>query len=66
MNVVQGRTYEHYKGHKYKVIAIAREEDLGVDFVIHVGLHDGRVWARSLHNFKSLKEDFTARFREVD
>lgn len=66
MNIIVGRVYEHYKGNQYKVIAIAREEDLGVDFVVHRGLHDGRDWVRSVQNFTSLKDGHTARFRLVD
>ena len=54
---MRGQMYRHHTGRVYEIICIAREEDLGVDFVIHRGLHDGRTWARSLANFNGVKNE---------
>ena len=56
MRIEVGRIYCHVPtGRMYRVEGIYREEDLGVDFVAHVGLHDGRKWARSVANFTGEK-----------
>lgn len=56
----------HHTGREYLNIVIAREEDLGVDLVIHRGLHDGRVWARTVENFLGSKDGETPRFTFVE
>ena len=47
--------WRHLNGHEYEVICIARCDDLEVDMVIHRGVHDGRIWARSKDNFLGKK-----------
>lgn len=46
-----GDTFRHFTGREYVVIAIARDDDQGQDLVIHRGLHDGRIWSRTMTNF---------------
>lgn len=43
--------WRHHSGREYKVESVAREEDLGVNMVVHVGMHDGRRWVRTVENF---------------
>lgn len=43
--------WQHQNGHDYHVESVAREEDLCVNMVVHVGLHDGRRWVRTVENF---------------
>ena len=50
--------YEHYKGKKYKVLAVARDsEDSEKHIVVYQGLYDSEefgknpVWAREITNF---------------
>lgn len=50
-----GDVWEHHTGRLYRVEGIARENDLGVDFVVHRGLHDGQLWVRSVDNFLGKK-----------
>lgn len=52
-------------GRIFLVTDIAREDDLGIDFVILKGLHNGQVWARSGENFNG-KRNNEPRFTEVD
>lgn len=51
-----GGLYQHFlRKEVFKVTAIARHDDLGVDMVVHVGLHDGRTWVRAAENFAGMK-----------
>ena len=50
-----GSVWTHQNGHRYEIIGLAREQDLCVFFVVHKGLHDGRLWVRSLANFLDFK-----------
>lgn len=59
-----GEVYRHFKGNVYEIIAVARENDMEVDFVVHKGLHDGRVWTRSLANFLGDRDGVT-RFQKL-
>ena len=50
--------YEHYKGKRYKILAIARDsEDADRELVVYQGLYDSKefgnnpVWARELNDF---------------
>ena len=50
--------YEHYKGKRYKILAIARDsEDIEKHVVVYQGLYDSDefgdnpVWARELNEF---------------
>lgn len=66
--VEPGTIWEHLNGRKYRVLCVAHEEDLGLDFVVHQGLHDSRIWARSLVNFtgyKLVEGEQKKRFRQV-
>lgn len=57
MQIKQDQIYKHCNNNfLYRVVCIAREEDLGVDFVVHQGLHDNRIWVRSVNNFLSHKD----------
>ena len=49
-----GKIYKHFKGHVYKVIAIALDsEDLSKK-VVYKNIIDGKVWVRDYNIFNSL------------
>lgn len=56
---------EHVNGHQYKVEGIYRDQDAGVDYVPHVGLHDGRKWVRTVQNFTGLHKSGRPRFKLI-
>ena len=68
-----GKIYKHFKGHIYKVIALAIDsEDLSKK-VIYENIDDGKVWVRDYDMFNSLvdKEKYPDvkqeyRFEEVN
>ncbi|MEG2311082.1 MAG: DUF1653 domain-containing protein [Bacilli bacterium] len=49
-----GKTYKHFKGHKYKVLMVARDSDSLADVVIYEALYgDHIIWARAYDMFVS-------------
>jgi hypothetical protein len=70
MNSIKiGSIYEHFKGHKYKIIAIAKySEDLS-ELVIYQNIETNDVWARPINMFYDKKEfngKVVDRFRLID
>jgi hypothetical protein len=62
-----GSVYQHYKGDKYKVLAIAFHEETHEELVIYSG-ESGVFWARPLSLFLetvSVNGTITPRFRLV-
>jgi hypothetical protein len=47
-----GGTYQHYKGHKYKVIGIAKHSETLEEVVVYQGLYDDNpLWVRPINMF---------------
>jgi hypothetical protein len=65
-----GEVWRHWKRRNVKIICIAREYDLGVDFVVHETLGSdpndygpaGQKYARSVDNFLGEREPGVMRF----
>ena len=55
MHILPNSIYEHYKGKRYKVIAVATfSEDINEQFVVYEALYPNKVsqiWARPLTMF---------------
>lgn len=60
MNTIKpGQIYQHYKGNKYKIIALAKHSETLDDMVIYETLYDNplsKVWARPRHMFQEMIE----------
>ncbi|MBQ4114618.1 DUF1653 domain-containing protein [bacterium] len=41
-----GKTYKHYKGNLYKIIAIARHSETTEEMVVYQSVKNGDVWVR--------------------
>lgn len=41
-----GKTYRHYKGNHYKIIAIARHSETLEEMIVYESLKDGATWVR--------------------
>ena len=61
-----GSIYEHYKGNRYKIIAIARHSESLEELVVYQGLYENsEIWVRPLSMFfENVGEK--PRFRLVD
>ena len=41
-----GKTYRHYKGNLYKIIALGKYSETLEDMIIYQAVRDGKVWVR--------------------
>ena len=41
-----GKTYRHYKGNLYKIIALGKHSETLEDMIIYQAVRDGKVWVR--------------------
>jgi hypothetical protein len=50
--VAVGSLYEHYKGHRYKILSIARHSETLEELVVYQAMYgEGDVWVRPLDMF---------------
>ena len=61
--------YEHYKGNRYKVLGVGRDEETLAETVVYQALYGERdIWIRPIANFTEViqvKGDLTPRFRYI-
>lgn len=51
-SIVVGSLYEHYKGHRYKIIGVARHSETLEELVVYQALYgEGGIWVRPLAMF---------------
>ncbi len=51
-SIIVGSLYEHYKGHRYKIIGIARHSETLEELVVYQALYgEGDIWVRPLSMF---------------
>lgn len=54
MDLEVGATYRHFKGHKYKVLMVARDSSTLEDMVVYQNICDDKlIWVRPLNEFMS-------------
>ena len=46
--ILVGKTYRHYKGNLYKVIALAKHSESLEEMVIYQSIETGMIWVRPL------------------
>ena len=58
-----GKTYKHYKGNVYKIIAIGKNSETLEDMIVYQSIKDGQVWIRpaSMWN-ETVNSEGTLRF----
>lgn len=51
-SIIVGSLYKHYKGHHYKIIAVARHSETLEELVVYQALYgEGGIWVRPLGMF---------------
>lgn len=62
-----GKTYVHYKGNKYKIIALAKHSETLEDMVVYQSLTQGGIWVRPMSMWNNVIDDKgTLRFTLID
>lgn len=62
-----GKTYIHYKGNKYKIIALAKHSETLEDMVVYQSLAQGGIWVRPMSMWNNVIDDKgTLRFTLID
>lgn len=44
--ITVGKTYKHYKGNLYKVIALAKHSETNEDMIVYQSIKNGDIWVR--------------------
>ena len=58
-----GKTYKHYKGNLYKIIAFAKHSETLEDMVIYQSIKNGTTWVRPKTMWNDIIDDIgTLRF----
>ena len=52
-----GKTYRHYKGNLYKVLAIAKHSETVEDMVVYRSVKTGEVWVRPAGMWSEIVDD---------
>lgn len=61
--ILIGKTYRHYKGNIYKIIAFAKHSETCEDMIVYQSVKDGATWVRpkSMWN-EAIDKNGTLRF----
>lgn len=61
-----GKTYKHYKGNMYKVIALAKHSETLEDMVVYQSVKTNEIWVRPKKMWSEIVDDKgTLRFTPV-
>ena len=44
--ITVGKTYRHYKGNRYKIIALAKHSETVEDMIVYENIHKKDIWVR--------------------
>ncbi len=62
-----GKTYKHYKGNIYKIIAIGKNSETLEEMIVYQSVKDGQVWIRPAVMWnETVNDDKTLRFTLID
>lgn len=64
--IIIGKTYKHYKGNMYKIIAFARHSETGEDMIVYQSLKNKDVWVRPKNMWNEEINENTLRFTLVE
>lgn len=61
--ITVGKTYKHYKGNLYKIIALAKHSETNEDMIVYQSIKNGDIWVRPMVMWnETVDENGTLRF----
>ena len=57
-----GKTYKHYKGNLYKIIALAKHSETNEDMIVYQNVEKGDIWVRPKSMWNETVKDGVLRF----
>lgn len=64
--IIVGKTYRHYKGNCYKIIALARHSETVEDMIVYQSVENGDVWVRPKSMWNDNITENILRFTLID
>lgn len=64
--ITVGKTYKHYKGNIYRIIALAKHSETKEDMVVYQNIEKGDIWVRPKSMWNEIVKDDTLRFQLLD
>ena len=64
--ITVGKTYKHYKGNIYRIIALAKHSETTEDMVVYQNIEKGDIWVRPKSMWNEIVKDDTLRFQLLD
>lgn len=61
-----GKTYKHYKGNIYKIIAIAKHSESDEEMIVYQNIEKGDIWTRPKSMWNEVVKDGVLRFTLID
>ncbi|MBQ8847812.1 MAG: DUF1653 domain-containing protein [Candidatus Gastranaerophilales bacterium] len=62
-----GKTYKHYKGNVYKIIAFAKHSETDEEMIVYQAIKDGQTWVRPKNMWNEIIDDKgTLRFSLIE
>ncbi len=64
--ILLNKTYKHYKGNVYKVIALGKHSETTEEMVIYQSVTNGDIWCRPKNMWFDRINETTTRFTLID
>ena len=55
--ILVGKTYRHYKGNVYKIIAFAKHSETTEDLIVYQSVDDGAAWVRPYYMWNEIVDE---------
>lgn len=55
--ITVGKTYKHYKGNIYKIIALAKHSETVEDMIVYQSVEKGDIWTRPMHMWNEIVDE---------
>ena len=55
--ILVGKTYRHYKGNIYKIIAFAKHSETTEDMIVYQSVEDGATWVRPYYMWNEIVDE---------